>query len=164
MLQLREVGIHNDFVLPIRQIDSEHLVGGTAGCIIAARLAAADPKLCILVIEAGKNNFADPAVTNPAVFLSHLSPESDTVNFYRGRKAKELAGREPIVPAGEVLGGVSLQARRTIICAKDAKGLLCKFYDVIYLTHIDRGLLIFFIGTAVLSAAISILGIPRAGH
>jgi choline dehydrogenase-like flavoprotein len=52
--------------------------GGTAACIAAGRLAKAHPELKILLIEGGKNNFEDPTVRNPALFLSHLTPESQT--------------------------------------------------------------------------------------
>jgi alcohol oxidase len=81
--------------------------GGTAGCILASRLSQADPSLSILVVEGGKNNFNDPTVTNPAVFLSHLAPDSKSAIFYQGRKSDKLGGRAPIVPAGGILGGGS---------------------------------------------------------
>ncbi len=81
--------------------------GGTAGCILAGRLSEADPSLSILVIEGGKNNFNDPTVTNPAVFLGHLAPDSKTAIFYKGKRSEKLGGRAPIVPAGGVLGGGS---------------------------------------------------------
>ena len=52
--------------------------GGTAACVCAGRLAKANPNLRILLVEGGKNNFQDPSVTTPAVYLSHLTPESKT--------------------------------------------------------------------------------------
>jgi choline dehydrogenase-like flavoprotein len=52
--------------------------GGTAACVAAGRLAKANPELKILVIEGGKNNFNDPTVVNPAVYSSHLAPDSKT--------------------------------------------------------------------------------------
>lgn len=82
-------------------------IGGTAGCILAGRLSEADPSLSILVVEGGKNNFNDPTVTNPAVFLTHLAPGSKNAIFYKGKKSDKLGGREPIVPAGGMLGGGS---------------------------------------------------------
>lgn len=63
--------------------------------------------LSILVVEGGKNNFNDPTVTNPAAFLTHLAPDSKNAVFYKGKKSDKLAGREPIVPAGSILGGGS---------------------------------------------------------
>jgi choline dehydrogenase-like flavoprotein len=52
--------------------------GGTAACVAAGRLAKADPDLKILLIEGGKNNYLDPTVVNPAMFISHLVPGSKT--------------------------------------------------------------------------------------
>lgn len=82
-------------------------IGGTAGCILASRLSQADPSLSILVVEGGKNNFNDPTVTNPAVFLGHLAPDSKSAIFYKGNRSDKLGGRAPIVPAGGILGGGS---------------------------------------------------------
>jgi hypothetical protein len=44
----------------------------------------ANPDLKILLVEGGPNNFQNPMVVNPAVFLSHLAPDSKTalVSFY----------------------------------------------------------------------------------
>lgn len=81
--------------------------GGTAGCVVAARLAEADPNLSILVIEGGRNNHNDPTVVNPAPFLTHLQPSHKSALFYKGKKAPQLADREPIVPSGGILGGGS---------------------------------------------------------
>lgn len=52
--------------------------GGTAACVAAGRLAKNNPDLKILLIEGGANSFNDPTVRNPALFLSHLAPESKT--------------------------------------------------------------------------------------
>lgn len=82
-------------------------LGGTAGCIVAGRLAEADPSLSILVIEGGANNYNVPTVVHPALFLNHLAPTSTTAIFYKGNKAKQLGDREPIVPSGGTLGGGS---------------------------------------------------------
>merc|ERR1711988_967525 len=81
--------------------------GGTAACVAAGRLAKADPNLSILLIEGGKNNLNDPTVTNPAIFLAHLAPDSQTAIFYKGNKEKALNDREAIVPSGGILGGGS---------------------------------------------------------
>ncbi|TVY81687.1 Alcohol oxidase, partial [Lachnellula suecica] len=81
--------------------------GGTAACIVASRLAAADPHLSILVIESGKNNYQDASVINPAFFLEHLQPENKRAIFYKTMKSEALAGREVVVPSGGILGGGS---------------------------------------------------------
>ena len=84
-----------------------YYLGGTAGCVVAARLAEADPSLSILVIEGGMNNKDMASVRNPALHLSNLIPGSQTALFYKGKESAVLGGREPIVPAGGVLGGGS---------------------------------------------------------
>lgn len=82
-------------------------VGGTAACIVASRLSDADPNLSILVVEGGSNNFNDPTVTNPLLFLGHLAPTSKATLFYTGTAEAQLGGRQIVVPAGGILGGGS---------------------------------------------------------
>ncbi|KAI0742831.1 alcohol oxidase-like protein [Daedaleopsis nitida] len=81
--------------------------GGTAGCVVAGRLAAADPTLSILVVEAGPITENDDLHTQPARYLYHLRPESTTVRFHVGRESAALGGRAPVVPCGQCLGGGS---------------------------------------------------------
>lgn len=81
--------------------------GGTAACIIAGRLAEADPSLSILVVEQGPNNLNDSTIVTPAVYLSHLQPTSKKTIFYKSNREEALNGREAVVPAGGVLGGGS---------------------------------------------------------
>ena len=81
--------------------------GGTAGCVVAGRLAAADPHLSILVIEGGQNNRDMPSVVHPALVLDHLAPTSKTTIFWPTTYQPQLAGRNPVVPSGGVLGGGS---------------------------------------------------------
>ena len=83
------------------------LIGGTTGCIVAARLSDADPNLSILVIEGGQNNFQDPSIIHPVLFFGNLQPENKKALFYKSKKEKAIAGRELVVPAGGVLGGGS---------------------------------------------------------
>jgi choline dehydrogenase-like flavoprotein len=83
------------------------LAGGTAGCVVAGRLAEADPNLLVLIIEGGQDNYDNPSVVHPAFFLDHLAPTSKTTIFYPATKQPELANRNPVVPAGGVLGGGS---------------------------------------------------------
>ncbi|RSM19138.1 hypothetical protein CDV31_002059 [Fusarium ambrosium] len=81
--------------------------GGTTACVVAGRLAKADPSLSILLIEEGKDNHEDPMIRNPVVFLSHLAPGSKTVKFYKSKASNYVDGREVVLPAGSVLGGGS---------------------------------------------------------
>ncbi|KAI8990422.1 alcohol oxidase-like protein [Trametes punicea] len=81
--------------------------GGTCGCIIAGRLAAADPTSSILVLEAGPPTRDDPQHTQPARYLHHLQPGSKTVKFHVGRESAALGSRSPVVPCGQCLGGGS---------------------------------------------------------
>lgn len=52
--------------------------GGTAACVAAGRLAAANPDLKIMLIEGGGDNYENPTIRNPALYLSHLTPDSKT--------------------------------------------------------------------------------------
>ncbi|RYP69324.1 hypothetical protein DL770_008267 [Monosporascus sp. CRB-9-2] len=91
----------------LREVDVIIAGGGTAGCILASRLSDADPNLSVLVVEAGPNNFEDPSIIYPAFYLQHLLPQSKATKFYRGKKASQLAGQEPVVATGCILGGGS---------------------------------------------------------
>jgi len=91
----------------LSEVDIIFAGGGTAACVAAGRLAKANPDLKILLVEGGRNNFNDPTVTNPAVYLSHLAPDSKTALFYKSKASKHLNGREAIVPMGGILGGGS---------------------------------------------------------
>jgi alcohol oxidase len=81
------------------------LVGGAAGCVVAGRLAAADPTLRILILEAGPPTYDDPAHRQPARFLSHLFPGSRTVRVHNTRPTVALGDRSAGVPCGQCLGG-----------------------------------------------------------
>ncbi|KAK5120765.1 hypothetical protein LTR85_005831 [Meristemomyces frigidus] len=81
--------------------------GGLAGCVVAGRLAEADPKLSILVIEQGPNSYEAPEVVQPALYPRNLFPTSKYTLFWQGNQAAQLAGRKPIVPSGGTLGGGS---------------------------------------------------------
>ena len=83
------------------------LLGGTSGCVVASRLAEADPNLSILVIEGGPNNLDVPTIVHPALCLSALLPTSNATIFYKGNKESQLNDRELVVPSGGTLGGGS---------------------------------------------------------
>ncbi|RFU26016.1 hypothetical protein B7463_g10327, partial [Scytalidium lignicola] len=101
------MGLYTELSRDIKEVDVIVVGGGTAGCVIASRLAEADPKLSILLIEQGINNHNLPEVVHPALFPSNLLPDSKTALFWKGNKAPQLADREPIVPSGGTLGGGS---------------------------------------------------------
>ncbi|KAF6809847.1 alcohol oxidase [Colletotrichum sojae] len=81
--------------------------GGTAGSVIASRLAEANQELSILVIEQGGDSFNVTNVIYPALFERNTLPGSNTALFWKANKSPQLAGREPIVETGGILGGGS---------------------------------------------------------
>lgn len=94
-------------VLPFHMILSRSSAGGASGCVVAGRLAAADPSLKILVVEAGPHTRDDVMHTQPARYLTHLRPGSTTVKFNVGKESPHLGGRSAVVPCGQCLGGGS---------------------------------------------------------
>ncbi|KAK4211453.1 GMC oxidoreductase-domain-containing protein [Rhypophila decipiens] len=101
------MGLYKQLPDHLAEVDIIIAGGGTAGCIVAGRLAAADPNLTILVIEWGRDNHNDPLVVNPAFWKFLFPPAAKSSIFYMGNKAPQLADRVPIVPAGGLLGGGS---------------------------------------------------------
>ena len=83
------------------------MTGGTTGCIVASRLAEADPQLSILVIENGQDNYNHPQVIHPGLLLANLKPDSLTCVHHKSNKEEQLMGREVIATVGSVLGGSS---------------------------------------------------------
>lgn len=83
------------------------IAGGIAGCVVAGRLAAADPELSILLIEGGENNAGKDTITHPALFPMNLMPQSKTTVWYHAKASDALAGREYPLFTGGVLGGGS---------------------------------------------------------
>lgn len=88
-------------------IDAIFHAGGTTSCLIAGRLADADPTLKILILEAGPHTQDNLAHTQPARYLHHLAPNSQTVTFVVANPEKELGDRQTIVPCGHCVGGGS---------------------------------------------------------
>ncbi|KAH7065812.1 GMC oxidoreductase-domain-containing protein [Paraphoma chrysanthemicola] len=101
------MGLYNKLAEDLNEVDIIIAGGGTAGCIIAARVAEEHPDLSVLVIEQGANNKDVPHIVNPVFYLQNLQPTAKTALFYKGNKAPQLADREPIVPCGGTLGGGS---------------------------------------------------------
>ncbi|KAH7243896.1 hypothetical protein MRS44_017054 [Fusarium solani] len=101
------MGVYTKLADEVNEVDVIIAGGGTAACVVAGRLAEADPSLSILVIERGQDNRGVQNIENPVFFLDHLLPTSTTAIFYQSNKADQLAGREVIVPSGGTLGGGS---------------------------------------------------------
>ncbi|KAF3068910.1 Alcohol oxidase [Daldinia childiae] len=101
------MGLYTQLPDAIQEVDVIIAGGGTAGCIIASRLADADPNLSVLVIEGGPNNYNEPLIVHPAFFFSNLAPGTKTIAFKVGNKSEHLANRELVVPTANVLGGGS---------------------------------------------------------
>lgn len=101
------MGIDNKLADNLDEVDIIIAGGGTAGCIIAGRLAESDPDLSILLIEGGANNKDVASIVHPVLYLQNLLPATQTALFYQANQAKQLADRECIVPSGGTLGGGS---------------------------------------------------------
>ena len=82
-------------------------IGGAAGCVVAGRLAKADPTLQILIVESGNDNRDDPLVRTPAFYVHHLKPDSKTAHFYISKPSPHVADRSNVVNSGGLLGGGS---------------------------------------------------------
>jgi alcohol oxidase len=85
------------------EVDIIFAGGGTAACVAAGRLAKANPDLKILLVEGGRNNFQDPTVTNPAVYLSHLAPDSKTALVFSLPASSYLLSLQVLIERGIVL-------------------------------------------------------------
>ncbi|KAJ7731929.1 hypothetical protein DFH07DRAFT_991055 [Mycena maculata] len=81
--------------------------GGAAGCVVAGRLAAADPSLKILIIEAGKHTKDIPTHTQPGRYFANLASGGDTFTFHVAKPSEALGNRPCIIPSGKGVGGGS---------------------------------------------------------
>ncbi|KAF9877216.1 alcohol oxidase [Colletotrichum karsti] len=101
------IAVYTELPSNLTEVDVIIAGGGTAGSIIATRLAEADPALSILVIEQGQDSFNVTNVIYPALFERNTLPGSDTALFWKANKSPQLADREPVVETGGILGGGS---------------------------------------------------------
>ncbi|KAF7771600.1 CAZyme family AA3 [Agaricus bisporus var. burnettii] len=81
--------------------------GGAAACIIAGRLAVADPALKILVLEAGPHSRNNHDHEQPARFFSALGRCGETFTPYVPKANPKLDGRVASCITGRCLGGGS---------------------------------------------------------
>jgi choline dehydrogenase len=77
--------------------------GGTAGCVLARRLAE-DPEATVLLIEAGGSDRV-PTVIDSTLWMSNIGSERDWC--FKAEPSETLNGRTPPLPMGRVLGGGS---------------------------------------------------------
>ncbi|CAJ2503395.1 Uu.00g107890.m01.CDS01 [Anthostomella pinea] len=101
------MGLYTELPQDVQEVDVIIAGGGTAGCIVAARLADADPDLSVLVIEEGTNNLGNPMISKPAFCYTHALPGGQTTRLYKGIKEPNIAGREIHVHSGAILRGGS---------------------------------------------------------
>ena len=78
--------------------------GGSSGCVLAAELSA-DPKLNVLLIEAGRRDIS-PWIHIPATFFKVIRGGRDA-RVVHGEAEPGLGDRAFLVPQGHVLGGGS---------------------------------------------------------
>ncbi|KAJ7364301.1 GMC oxidoreductase-domain-containing protein [Mycena albidolilacea] len=81
--------------------------GGTTACVVAGRLAAADPSLKILIIEAGKHTKDVSTHTQPGRYFRNLITGGETFTFHLAKPSEALGNRPCIIPAGKGVGGGS---------------------------------------------------------
>jgi choline dehydrogenase len=79
--------------------------GGSAGSVVASRLAAAQPDATVLLIEAGPDGRGVAQIVDPPQWTKLDGTALDW--GYRYRPSAQVAGRAVPVPRGRVLGGCS---------------------------------------------------------
>jgi choline dehydrogenase len=79
--------------------------GGSAGCVLAARLAAALPGATVLLIEAGPDGRGVAQIVDPPQWTKLPGTSLDWGYSYA--PAPEVGGRPLAIPRGKVLGGCS---------------------------------------------------------
>ncbi|RYP13406.1 hypothetical protein DL767_010764 [Monosporascus sp. MG133] len=101
------MGIYTTLPESIDEVDVVIAGGGVAGCVVASRLADADPGLSILVIESGRDNYNVPTVKHPVLWRGNYLPDNPRVFFHKAVKEEQLANRESLIQVGNTLGGGS---------------------------------------------------------
>lgn len=88
----------------MRDYDYVVVGGGSAGCVLAARLSE-DPGNRVLLLETGRRD-RSPYIHIPATFFKIIERGRD-VHLYEPEANPALNGRKAVVPTGNVLGGGS---------------------------------------------------------
>src|SRR5882757_4275359 len=101
---LQEASNHSLYVYPLNSVLS---AGGTTACVAAGRLAACDPSLKILILEAGPHTLNKAAHVQPYLYPSNILPTSTAFTFNIGNPSPSLNGRAPVVSCGHCVGGGS---------------------------------------------------------
>ncbi|KAF9420308.1 hypothetical protein BGZ76_004101, partial [Entomortierella beljakovae] len=96
-------GPWNPSIDPSVQYDYVILGGGTAGCVLASRLTE-DPKVNVLILEAGHSDDIKESMT-PAMFGELLGPNTNW--GFTSVPQKHANGRKVDQPRGKLLGGSS---------------------------------------------------------
>ncbi|TCD66629.1 hypothetical protein EIP91_001096 [Steccherinum ochraceum] len=93
---------------PTAEFDIIFAGGGTTACVAAGRLAAADPSLKILVVEAGPHTQEDPKHLEAGRFFHLLVPGGKTARFNIASPENTPQGRAMVATAtAQCLGGGS---------------------------------------------------------
>ena len=79
--------------------------GGSAGCVVASRLAAALPDATVALIEAGPNGRGVAQIVDPPSWTKLPGTALDWGYAYQ--RSTAVAGRSIAIPRGKVLGGCS---------------------------------------------------------
>ncbi|KAL0955064.1 hypothetical protein HGRIS_003982 [Hohenbuehelia grisea] len=81
--------------------------GGATACVTAGRLAAWQPTLKILIIEAGKHTQDIKEHVQPGRFFENLLPGHHVYTFHPAQPSEHVRGRFLSVRTGKCLGGGS---------------------------------------------------------
>ncbi|KAJ7650020.1 GMC oxidoreductase-domain-containing protein [Roridomyces roridus] len=93
---------------PLETYDIIFAGGGATACVVAGRLAEADPTLKILIIEAGKHTKDDPIYVQPARFFANLASGGESCFYHIAKPSEALGNRPCIIPSGRGVGGGSV--------------------------------------------------------